>query len=121
MVKLLKGKGKVAVMGILGMKNMEAGFRGFQDAIKPYPGIEYLGKYDDKANVETAARLASDLIAAHPDMVFFDSKFTHCVGFAARSCIASPHLTKTTHKDSNGVFNWFILCSKSLPSWDLTN
>lgn len=76
MVKLLKGKGKVAVMGILGMENMEAGFRGFQDAIKPYPGIEYLGKYDDKANVETAARLAADLIAAHPDiagMAGFDS------------------------------------------------
>ncbi|MDX2071108.1 MAG: substrate-binding domain-containing protein [Haliscomenobacter sp.] len=76
MAKLLKGKGKVAVMGILGMENMEAGFRGFQDAIKPYPGIEFLGKYDDKANVETAARLAADLIAAHPDiagMAGFDS------------------------------------------------
>ena len=56
MAKLLKGKGKVAVMGILGLENMEAGFRGFLDAIKPYPGIKYLGKYDDKANVETAAR-----------------------------------------------------------------
>lgn len=76
MAKLLKGKGKVAVMGILGMENMEAGFRGFQDAIKPYPDIEFLGKYDDKANVETAARLAADLIAAHPDiagMAGFDS------------------------------------------------
>ena len=76
MAKLLKGKGKVAVMGILGMENMEAGFRGFQDAIKPYPGIEFLGKYDDKANVETAARLAADLIAAHPNiagMAGFDS------------------------------------------------
>lgn len=76
MATLLKGKGKVAVMGILGMENMEAGFQGFQDAIKPYPGIEYLGKYDDKANVETAARLAADLIAAHPDiagMAGFDS------------------------------------------------
>lgn len=76
MATLLKGKGKVAVMGILGMENMEAGFRGFQDAIKPYPGIEFLGKYDDKANVETAARLAADLIAANPDiagMAGFDS------------------------------------------------
>ena len=76
MVKLLKGKGKVAVMGILGLENMEAGFRGFLDAIKPYPGIKYLGKYDDKANVETAARIAADLISAHPDiagMAGFDS------------------------------------------------
>ncbi len=76
MAQLLKGKGKVAVMGILGMENMEAGFRGFLDAIKPFPGIEYLGKYDDKANVETAARIAADLISAHPDlagMAGFDS------------------------------------------------
>jgi ribose transport system substrate-binding protein len=68
MAKLVGGKGKVAVMGILGMENMEAGFRGFQDAIKKSPGIEFLGKYDDKANVETAAKIAADLLAAHPDL-----------------------------------------------------
>lgn len=68
MVRLLGGKGKVACMGILGMENMEAGFRGFQDAFKKYPGIEFLGTYDDKANVETAAKLTADLLAAHPDL-----------------------------------------------------
>jgi ABC-type sugar transport system substrate-binding protein len=50
------------------MENMEAGFKGFQDAFKKYPGIEFLGKYDDKANVETAAKITADLLAAHPDM-----------------------------------------------------
>ncbi|TAE50000.1 MAG: sugar ABC transporter substrate-binding protein [Bacteroidetes bacterium] len=76
MAQLLGGKGKVAVMGILGLENMEAGFRGFLDAIKPYPEMIYLGKYDDKANVETAARIAADLISANPDiagMAGFDS------------------------------------------------
>jgi ABC-type sugar transport system substrate-binding protein len=68
MVKLLGGKGKVACMGILGMDNMEAGFRGFQDAFKKFPEIEFLGKYDDKANVETAAKITADLLAAHPDL-----------------------------------------------------
>ena len=68
MVKLIGGKGKVACMGILGMENMEAGFRGFQDALKKYPDIEFLGKYDDKANVEIAAKITADLIAAHPDL-----------------------------------------------------
>ena len=68
MVKLINGKGKVACMGILGMENMEAGFRGFQEALKKYPEIEFVGKYDDKANVETAARIAADLISAHPDL-----------------------------------------------------
>jgi len=68
MVKLIGGKGKVACMGILGMENMEAGFKGFQDALKKYAGIEFLGKYDDKANVETAAKITADLLAAHPDI-----------------------------------------------------
>lgn len=68
MVKLIGGKGKVACMGILGMENMEAGFKGFQDALKKSPGIEFIGTYDDKANVETAARITADLLAAHPNL-----------------------------------------------------
>lgn len=68
MAKLIEGKGKVACMGILGMENMEAGFKGFQDALKKYPGIEFIGKYDDKANVETAAKITADLLAANPDL-----------------------------------------------------
>jgi ribose transport system substrate-binding protein len=68
MATLINGKGKVACMGILGMENMEAGFRGFQDAIGKFKDIEFIGKYDDKANVEIAARLAADLISAHPDL-----------------------------------------------------
>jgi ABC-type sugar transport system substrate-binding protein len=68
MAILIGGKGKVACMGILGMENMEAGFKGLQDALKKFPSIEIIGKYDDKANVETAARLTADLLAAHPDL-----------------------------------------------------
>ena len=68
MVKLLNGKGKIAYMGILGMSNMEAGFRGLLDVLKKYPGIEVVGKFDSKASVEEAARISSDLISAHPDI-----------------------------------------------------
>lgn len=68
MATLVDGKGKVACMGILGMENMEAGFKGLQDALKKFPSIEFIGKYDDKANVETAARITADLLAAHPDL-----------------------------------------------------
>jgi ribose transport system substrate-binding protein len=68
MAKIIGGKGKVACMGILGMDNMEAGFRGFQEALKKHPGISFIGKYDDKANVETAAKITADLLAAHPDL-----------------------------------------------------
>jgi ribose transport system substrate-binding protein len=66
--RLLNGKGKVAYMGILGLSNMEDGFRGLLDVFKNYPGIEIVGKFDDKANVEEAARITSDLLVAHPDL-----------------------------------------------------
>ena len=68
MVRLLDGKGKIAYMGILGLTNMEAGFRGLLDVVKQYPGIEVVGKFDDKANVEEAARITADLLSAHPDL-----------------------------------------------------
>jgi len=68
MARLIGGKGKVAYMGILGLTNMEQGFQGMLDVFKKYPDIEVVGRYDDKANVETAARITSDLLAAHPDL-----------------------------------------------------
>lgn len=71
MVKLLNGKGKIAYMGILGLTNMEAGFQGLLDVLNKYPGMEVVGKYDDKANVEEAARITSDVLSAYPDIAGF--------------------------------------------------
>ncbi len=68
MVKLINGKGKIAYMGILGLTNMESGFQGMLDVFKKYPGIEVVGKYDDKANVEEAAKITADVLSAHPDL-----------------------------------------------------
>lgn len=68
MARLINGKGKVGYMGIVGMANMEAGFRGLLDVFKKYPGIEVVGKFDSKASVEVAARISADLISAHPDI-----------------------------------------------------
>ncbi|WPU93597.1 substrate-binding domain-containing protein [Mucilaginibacter sabulilitoris] len=68
---LINGRGKVAYMGILGLNNMEAGFKGLLDVFKKYPGIEVVGKFDDKANVEEAAKITSDLLSAHPDIAAF--------------------------------------------------
>ncbi len=68
MVELLGGKGKVACLGVLGLVNQEAGFQGLIDVLNKYPDIEFIGKFDDAANVETAARITSDLISAHPDL-----------------------------------------------------
>jgi ABC-type sugar transport system substrate-binding protein len=66
-VKLTHGQGKVACLGILGMTNQESGFRGLQDVLKQHPGIQFIGKYDAH-NMEEAAKVASDLIRAHPDL-----------------------------------------------------
>ncbi len=68
MAKLINGKGKIAYMGILGLTNMEAGFQGMLDVFKKYPNIEVVGKYDDKANVEEAAKITADVLSAHPDL-----------------------------------------------------
>lgn len=87
MARIPNGKGKVAYMGILGLTNMEAGFQGMLDIFKKHPGIEIVGKYDDKANVEEAARITADLLAAHPDLeglCGFDSNSGPGMGLAVR-------------------------------------
>jgi ABC-type sugar transport system substrate-binding protein len=87
MVKLINGKGKIAYMGILGLNNMESGFQGLLDVFSKYPEIEVVGKYDDKANVEEAARITSDVIAAHPDIsgiCGFDSNSGPGIALAVR-------------------------------------
>jgi ribose transport system substrate-binding protein len=85
--RLINGKGKVAYMGILGLNNMEAGFKGLLDVFKKYPGIEVVGKFDDKANVEEAAKITSDLLSAHPDIAAFagfDSNSGPGIGLAVK-------------------------------------
>jgi len=68
MVELLDGKGKIACLGILGLNNQEAGFKGVLDVLDRYPEMELVGKFNDEANVEIAARITSDLISANPDL-----------------------------------------------------
>lgn len=85
-VELTGGTGKIAYLGILGLKNMEDGYRGLMDVLKDYPQIELIGKYDDQANTEIAARLASDLLAAHPDLAAFCA-FTPMSGFGCAQTV----------------------------------
>ena len=68
--KLAEGKkGKVAVVGILGMSNQEDGFRGLQDAIKKFSNLEFLGKYETHNTIEETAKVTSNLISSHPDLI----------------------------------------------------
>jgi ribose transport system substrate-binding protein len=99
MVRLLNGKGKIAYMGILGLTNMEAGFKGLLDVVKNYPGIEVVGKYDDKANVEEAARITADLLSAHPDLAGlcgFDSNSGPGIALAVREAGQAGKVKITT-------------------------
>ncbi|MGA0559699.1 substrate-binding domain-containing protein [Larkinella sp. VNQ87] len=99
MVKLLGGKGKIAYMGILGLTNMEDGFRGLLDVLKQHPGIEVVGKFDDKANVEAAARITADLLAAHPDLTGlcgFDSNSGPGMALAVREAGKAGKVKITT-------------------------
>jgi len=99
MVKLIGGKGKVAYMGILGLVNMEQGFQGLLDVFKNYPEIEVVGKYDDKSNVETAARITSDLLAAHPDLAGicgFDSNSGPGIALAVKEAGKAGEVKVTT-------------------------
>ncbi|GAB3341414.1 sugar-binding protein [Larkinella ripae] len=99
MGRLLNGKGKIAYMGILGLTNMEAGFRGLLDELKKHPGIEVVGRFDDKSNVEEAARITSDLLAAHPDLAGlcgFDSNSGPGIALAVREAGRAGKVKITT-------------------------
>jgi len=68
--RLAKGrKGKVAALGILGMANQEDGFRGLQEALKKFPNLQFLGKYETHNTIEETARVTTDLINSIPDLV----------------------------------------------------
>ncbi len=99
MVRLTGGKGKIAYLGILGLSNMEAGFRGLLDVLKQHPGMQAVGRYDDKANVELAARITSDLLAAHPDLAGlcgFDSNSGPGMALAVREAGKAGKVKITT-------------------------
>ena len=99
MAKLIGGEGKIAYMGILGLVNMEQGFQGLLDVLKKYPHIEVVGKYDDKANVEEAAKITSDVLAAHPDIsgfCGFDSNSGPGIAVAVREAGKAGQVKITT-------------------------
>lgn len=99
MVKLTGGKGKIAYLGILGLTNMEEGYQGLVDVLKKHPAMQMVGRYDDKSNVELAAKLTSDLLAAHPDLAGvcgFDSNSGPGIALAIKEAGKSGKVKITT-------------------------
>jgi len=68
--KLTEGSGKVGVItGVFGATQHEKRMNGALDYIAAnVPGIEIVGKYENRDKAETAYSLTKDMITAHPDL-----------------------------------------------------
>jgi ribose transport system substrate-binding protein len=65
---LLGGKGKVALMTKPGQSNLEERIRGYQDALKQWPGIEVVQVADTRSDPVVAAQAAGSLLQRYPDL-----------------------------------------------------
>ncbi len=68
MMRLIGGKGKVAMLGMVGSENMQLGFEGFRSVAENYDDVIVLGEYDDMTNPEEAKRIVLRLLEEHPDL-----------------------------------------------------
>ena len=89
MVKLIGGKGKIALMGIGGADTTESAIAGYYNVINNYPDIIVVGEYDDMSNSEESARITSEVIKQHPDIAGFS-------GFNTNSAIGITNGIKDT-------------------------
>ena len=65
----LAGRGKVLMIGIRGLENMEAGFQGFQRRMSTYPEIRLMGPVDDlDVRFDRAEAIVAEHLAEHPDL-----------------------------------------------------
>ncbi|MEE4264470.1 MAG: substrate-binding domain-containing protein [Desulfobacteraceae bacterium] len=66
---LMNHKGQILMLGMVGLDNMKAGFRGFQDQISHYPHIGVIGPVDDlDAGSDRAESIISNYLQEHPDL-----------------------------------------------------
>ena len=69
MNKLLGGKGKVLVITQPpGSAAQDARTTGFEEELKKYPGIEYLGPQYQSDDPQKAAEIVTSTLSAHPDL-----------------------------------------------------
>ncbi len=98
-VDLIGGKGKIAYMGLVGQANMESGFRGLLDVVEKYRDITVVGKFDSQGSTENAAKITSDLIAAHPDLAAvcgFDATSGPGIGLSVKEAGKAGDIKVTT-------------------------
>lgn len=68
LVKLLGGKGRVAILSSLGADNLQKRTEGAKSALAASPGIEIVEVYDVKDDAVRAAEIIASATQAHPDL-----------------------------------------------------
>lgn len=82
MSQLIGGSGKVMVTNInKGVSTTDARQQGFEDGIKKFPGIDYLGPQYNNDDASAAASQVSATLTAHPDLAgIFGTNLTEVEG-----------------------------------------
>lgn len=67
MVKMIGGKGTVAIMGMT-HENMQEGYLGYKSVMENYENVIVLDEYNDESNPEKAKELTEEIIIKYPDI-----------------------------------------------------
>jgi len=69
LAKMINGTGKILMLGMSGLENMEKGFRGFSQTLRGYPDLQLLGPEDDFAEgPERAEQIVTEYAKKYPDL-----------------------------------------------------
>ncbi|HYE10016.1 MAG TPA: substrate-binding domain-containing protein [Patescibacteria group bacterium] len=68
MVKLIGGKGTVAMLGMGGLVNMEDAYKGFRSVMENYSDIVVLDEFNDESNPEIAEAITRSIIEDYPNI-----------------------------------------------------
>lgn len=68
LIKLIGGKGTVAVLGIIGNRNSDNAWAGFCSVMEEYEDILVLDMYDDVSNWEEAKRMTKEILKEYPQI-----------------------------------------------------
>ncbi len=66
--KLLNGRGEVFLLSVPGEPNLEERIKGYQDALAKHPDIRIVDVGNDRADPNEAARVARNILSAHPNI-----------------------------------------------------
>ncbi len=66
--RLLEGRGEVFLLSVPGEPNLEDRIRGYRDALAKHPAIRIVDVGNDRADPNEAAKVARNILSAHPNV-----------------------------------------------------